>query len=89
MTLTPVQQPGQADDRPEVDASLLEVEAGTMISGPYEWREHCNPCSLLTLAKEPRPHRTVSLYEVLTSWRQYKCNMCHQPLWAPKNRATP
>jgi hypothetical protein len=88
MTLTPAAPLPQApQEKPPVDPTLLEVDAGIMISGPYEWREHCNACGLLTLTKDPRPHRAISLYEVLTSWRSYRCNMCRQPLWAPKNGA--
>lgn len=89
MTLTPVTRTGQAAQKPPVDPLLLETDAGTMIEGQYEWREYCNPCALPALAHTPRQHRTISLYEILSSYRQYICYNCRRPLWAPENQATP
>jgi hypothetical protein len=89
MTLTPIAKPGPPPaSKPPVDPILLETDAGLMIETPYEWREFCDPCGLKHLAWAARPYRTVSLYEVLTSYRQYTCYSCRKPLWAPENAQT-
>jgi hypothetical protein len=86
MTLIPVQQPGAAPrEIPPVDPTLLEADAGYMIEGPFEWREHCTPCGLAALKHNPRQHRVISLYEVFTSYRRYRCCVCRTPLWQPEN----
>ena len=84
MTLTPVQPPTA-----EVDPTLLEVDAGTMIEGRYSWREYCNPCAAHALKYGDWQFRIISLWEVLTSYRQYRCSTCRKPLWAPDNRRNP
>jgi len=86
MTLTPT-HPAAPEQRPPVDPVLLEVDAGVMIQGHYGPREYCAPCA--KTSKEPGARRTISLYEVLTSYRKYTCCHCRKPLWNPANGAQP
>lgn len=67
----------------DVDPALLETPCGTMIEGPYEWHEYCDHCAPIILLREPgRKHRAISLYEILTAYRPYKCG-CGRMLWDP------
>lgn len=81
MTLIPVRH-----HKPEenVDPTLLETPVGTMIEGPYQWREFCMTHAGQILLREPeRRHRAISLYEIKTALRPYRCAHCRNLLWDP------
>lgn len=81
MTLTPVKPHTRQTD---VDPALLETHVGVMVEGPYEWREYCDKDSATVLLRNPeKKHRTISLYEILTAYRPYRCAHCKRMLWNP------
>ena len=68
--------------RANVDPALLETPVAEMIEGAYQWREYCTPCAVPIILKNPdKKHRTISLYEVMTALREYRCQGCRKLLW--------
>jgi hypothetical protein len=68
----------------DVDPALLETPVAEMVEGPYQWREYCNKHAAAILLRNPeKRHRTVSLYEILTAYREYRCAHCKRLLWNP------
>lgn len=64
------------------DVSLLEVRVGTMIQTHYAPREYHEKCGERYLGFHPEAqHRSISLYEVLESWRDYMCGLCNRKIW--------
>jgi hypothetical protein len=62
--------------------TLLEVMVGLMIQTRYGPREYHEKCGARYLGFYPdAQQRTVSLYEVLTSWREYRCGTCNKKIW--------
>jgi hypothetical protein len=74
-----------------IPIELLEVDAGVMIQGRYGPNEYCDGCARHHLKIGNPVHRKISVYEVLTSYRRYRCCVCRKPLWQPENqqRSTP
>lgn len=60
---------------------MLDIAVGVMIESPYGWKEYCNRHAAAYLAVWDRPNRDVSLYEVLVSHREYRCQMCGNLIW--------
>lgn len=84
MTLTPAAPNRQPAPRIPVDPAFLETPVAEMVDGAYQWREYCTPCAAPLLLRDPaRKHRTISLYEVKTALREYRCAHCRHLIWDP------
>lgn len=68
------------------DPVTLDIAVGVMVETPYGWKEYCNlhGASFLSVYPERR-YRDASLYEVLVSSREYRCQACHKLLWEPEH----
>lgn len=65
-----------------VDPDLLNVDAGWMIQARYGPHEYCQKCGASYQLVHPGTQsRSISLYEVLSSWRDYRCAGCSRKLW--------
>ena len=75
-------------DRTPVNPDTINVSTGgVMISGRYVPHEYCRACADTILKWRPdAPHRDISLYEVLTSYREYRCSTCNVQIWDTSER---
>jgi hypothetical protein len=69
--------------KPPVAIEALEVESGAlMLQGRYAPHEYCSECAAPILHFNPSMHfRTISVYEILTAYREYRCANCDVLLW--------
>lgn len=59
-----------------------DTSIGEMIEGLYGWNEYCPEHATAHMAIYPaRGHRSISISEVCTSWREYRCYACGRLLW--------
>jgi hypothetical protein len=67
----------------ETPIEALDSRIGEMIEGLYAWNEYCPDHAVSYMAVYPdRHHRSVSVYEVTNSWREYRCYACNRLLWS-------
>jgi hypothetical protein len=66
-----------------------DIAVGEMIEGLYSWNEYCpeHAKSFLNIYPD-RQHRGISIFEVTSSWREYRCYACSKLLWN-RGPATP
>lgn len=59
-----------------------DTSIGEMIEGRYCWNEYCPQHAESYLNVYPdRQHRSISIAEVCSSWREYRCYACNRLLW--------